>query len=59
MVLGLVVAQLGTLGEFVVGVRRNKLQAIVSHWALSFSGDWSLRALIGKLGGWRRRGVQN
>ena len=31
MVLGLVVAQLGTLGEFVVGVRRNKLQAIVSH----------------------------
>ena len=31
MVLGLVVAELGTLGEFDVGVRRNTLQAIMSH----------------------------
>ena len=31
MVLGLVVALLGTLGEFDVGVRRNTLQAIMSH----------------------------
>ena len=42
MVLGLVVAQLVTLGEFDAGVRRNTLQAIMSHRALSFSGDWSL-----------------